>query len=205
MRRIAIIPVLEILNKNLNKESFNLALIDNNIKNAFKTRLFDEVIVVANNESVFDLVEQNGANYIKWEQNEVVPKVQVLEKILLHIVKKFIQKGIKIDYGCCILPEALIASPDILKNALKKLISEGLDNLMPVIPYKYPIQKALQIQNHKLIKCRSDYENIDTSVLPHAYHDFEQFYLFKVESLLKYKKLLTPNTGAIILSNLNEV
>lgn len=199
MRKIAIIPVLEGIEKQEYNNSILLERIQNNIANALETKLFDEVIVASDNEIILKLAVDSGANPYKYVTNLQLSKERIVTKILIEVIDSFKKKGIQIYYGCCIFSDAIIASSSMLKIAFERLVIEKYDSLFPVISYEYPTQKALILDDERLKMLLSEYQGVNSKALVPTFYDCEQFYLFRVASLLKHESLLTANTGTIVL------
>lgn len=199
MRKIAIIPVLGLLKKKLYDIDFLITKIQQNITNALDTKLFDEVIVASENETILKLAATNGANTFKFIFEKQFSKMQLITKVLADLFSFYRKKGIQIQYGCCIYPDAVMASSNILRMAFEQLTREDFDSLFPITAYEYPCQKAFLLQDKRLQKLMKNVNKIDEELLPPTFYDSEQFYLFNVERFLKSEKLLTQNTGAIIL------
>jgi pseudaminic acid cytidylyltransferase len=83
------------------------------------------------------------------------------------------------------------------------LRKEGYTSVFPVCPFSYPINRALQIgEDGKVGMIWPENLNRRSQDLPPAYHDAGQFYWMHIPAFLKERKLLTSNTGSIILNEL---
>ncbi len=82
------------------------------------------------------------------------------------------------------------------------MIDEELDSIYPVVPFSYPIQRALRINDGRLGFINPEFANARSQDLQKAYMDAGQFYFFKVDAFLKSKSLLLAKTGAMIISEL---
>jgi N-acylneuraminate cytidylyltransferase len=69
-----------------------------------------------------------------------------------------------------------------------------------VVEFSYPIQRSLKLNKKGKVEMNWP-ENLETRSqdLPKAFHDSGQFYWFKVEELLKEKKLFGKNSGEVVL------
>ena len=87
------------------------------------------------------------------------------------------------------------------KNSLVD-IKNKFDSVFPILPFSVPIQRALTYKENKV-----DFSNIDYSLsrsqdLEKNYHDAGQFYWLNTQICLDKKKIVTDNSGGIIISEL---
>jgi N-acylneuraminate cytidylyltransferase len=203
MRSLAIIPILDdnhLGTQNSIRTFINKPIIAYPIEKALKSELFDEVIVATKNEEIIEIIKDYGVHV------PFIPSLTTLNKSnlvdgLIKILEGYKQKGIFFKYVCCINPMATLLSNPQLKLAFSKLKRENLYSVIPVTPYHYPVQKALELKADRLNIIMPEY-NTDVSELPTSYYDCEQFYWFEVNALLEKKQLITEKSGAVILSEM---
>lgn len=73
---------------------------------------------------------------------------------------------------------------------------------MPVVPFSFPPLRGMVINDGKLEYKWQEYAMKRSQDLEEIYHDCGQFYVFRVETFEKEKKLVTDNTAGMIISEL---
>jgi N-acylneuraminate cytidylyltransferase len=92
---------------------------------------------------------------------------------------------------------------DLLFLGYERLITQKFDTVFPVLPYSFPIQRALKkTADNQVALFAPEFIHHRSQDLEKAFHDAGQFYWFHIETLLKNRKLWTDNTGCIMLSEM---
>jgi len=202
MRTLAIIPARggskRIPNKNI-RNFLGKPIIAYSINTALDSDLFDEVMVSTDSAMIADVATNFGANIPFLRSDHSASDKATTVDVLIEVLSRYKEQGINFRYACCIYPTAPFISHYRLDVALKKLIREDLDTVMPVVPFSYPVQRSFTMDKGKLGMMMPEHLNTRSQDLETAYHDCGQFYWFDVERLLANKNLITANTGAIIL------
>lgn len=172
-------------------------IIKYSIDAAIQSECFGEVMVSTDDREIAGISERLGARipFMRSEttSNDFATTADVLEEVLLEY-KKMSKAFV---YCCCIYPTAPFVSPERLKAGLNILTSKNADSVLPVVRFSYPIQRALKIENGRLLMIWPENLNKRSQDLMPAYHDAGQFYWLKIESFLKQKKLFTENSAPI--------
>jgi N-acylneuraminate cytidylyltransferase len=172
-------------------------IIKYSIDAAIHSKCFDEVMVSTDDREIAGISERLGARipFMRSEttSNDFATTADVIEEVLLEYKKT----GKVFDYCCCIYPTAPFVSPERLKEGLNILTLKNVDSVLPVVRFSYPIQRALKIENGRLLMIWPENLNKRSQDLMPAYHDAGQFYWLKVESFLKQKKLYAENSAPI--------
>tara|TARA_R110000744_G_scaffold988_5_gene3626 strand:+ start:703 stop:1386 length:684 start_codon:yes stop_codon:yes gene_type:complete len=202
MGKIAIIPARggskRIPRKNL-LPFIGKPIISYSITTAISSGLFDKVIVSTDDEEIKDIAEQYGAEVILRSENNSKDHATTVD-VLLEIITHFLNKNIYFDSICCLYPTSPLITSNLIKLAYASL--EGYDSLICVSKYKHPIERSLEIHNSKIKYTHPKYISTRTQDLSEKYYDTGQFYLIKPNSLLDTKRLVTNNSKAFILSEL---
>jgi N-acylneuraminate cytidylyltransferase len=202
MRTLAIIPARggskRIPNKNI-RNFLGKPIIAYSINTALDSDLFDEVMVSTDSAMIADVATNFGANIPFLRSDNSASDKATTVDVLIEVLSRYKEQGINFRYACCIYPTAPFISHYRLDVALKKLIREDLDTVMPVVPFSYPVQRSFTMDRGKLGMMMPEHLNTRSQDLETAYHDCGQFYWFDVERLLANKNLITTNTGAIIM------
>ncbi len=205
MRRLAVIPARGgskgIPRKNIRK-FMGRPVIAYSIGAAIKSGLFDEIMVSTDDEEIAELAEYYGANvpFLRSARNALGHVTTV--DVLLEVLEKFREKGIRFQQACCIYPVAPMISSRELYLAYNKMRKRNYDCIVPVTRFSYPVQRALRLKDGKLEMMTPDYLSVRSQDLEVAYHDCGQFYWFEVEQFIAKKALFTDNTGAIVLNEM---
>jgi N-acylneuraminate cytidylyltransferase len=203
---IAIIPARggskRIPRKNI-KPFCGKPIIAYSIEAAIASNLFDEVMVSTEDEEIATIAKQYGAKVPFMRSEKNADDYAGTVDVLIEVLEEYNRQGFTFDYGCCIYPTAPFITNTLLKQAFDKLIKEKLDAVFPVMPFSFPIQRALKINKDGLIQMfYPEHLNSRSQDLEKAYHDSGQFYFFNMDSLLSKKKIYSDNTGVIILNEM---
>lgn len=206
MRRLAIIPARggskRIPRKNV-KKFLGRPIIAYSIEAALQSGLFDEIIVSTNDEEIAKIATKYGANVPFMRSEENASDHATTTDVMMEVLEYYKNRGISFRYACCIYPTAPFISSFKLTTAYYKMKREHLDCVFPIVPFNYPIQRGLSLENGKVRMINEQHTKTRTQDLEIAYHDSGQFYWFDVKQAMAKKALLTDNTGAIILNEMD--
>ena len=73
---------------------------------------------------------------------------------------------------------------------------------MPIVPFGYPVQRALKTEGGKIFWENPKHSLARSQDLKTLYHDSGQFYWIRVSSFLEEGKLLSENSGYLILNEM---
>ena len=205
MKNLCIIPARggskRIPRKNI-KNFLGKPIIAYSIEAAQKSGLFQEVMVSTDDEEIAEIAKEHGAKVPFFRSKENAGDFATTVDVLIEVIDSYIKIGQKFDTICCIYPTAPFTTVRKLEKAFKKLEEENLNAVFPVIPFSYPIQRALKIENKKITLFYPEFEDSRSQDLEKAYHDSGQFYFIKTDNLLKNKSIFSANTGGIIISEM---
>lgn len=203
MKKIAIIPARggskRIPRKNI-KNFLGKPIIAYSIEAALESKLFDEVMVSTDDLEIANISRQYGAKvpFLRSDvnSNDFATTIDVIAEVIAEYKKL----GQEFDYTCCIYPCAPFVTAKILASSFKKINSERLDCIFPVLKYGHPIQRALKIKKDNTIEMIApEHMQTRTQDLEATYHDLGQFYMFKTTIMIAQKQLWNDNTGYIEL------
>lgn len=205
MKKIAIIPARggskRIPKKNI-KDFLGKPIIAYSIQAALDSNLFDEVMVSTDDKEIAVIAIKYGAKVPFMRSTKNSDDFATTYDVIEEVINEYKIRGTEFDKICCIYPTAPFIGPEILIKALLKLEEKKFDSVFPVIKYSFPIQRALHKDNDKLSMLNEENLNIRSQDLEDSFHDSGQFYWCKTKHLLKSKKLLTSNTGCVVISEL---
>ena len=205
MGNICIIPARggskRIPRKNI-KEFLGKPIIAYSIKAAIDSKLFDEVMVSTDDEEIANVAKKYGAKipFIRSQKNS--DDFATTYDVIAEVIQNFKDNGKDFDNICCIYPCAPFVTSEILIKAYTQLKGNNFDTVFPIIVYSFPIQRALRKNEDKVSMILEENINIRSQDLEDSFHDAGQFYWCKTEQLMKSKRLLTSNTGGVVISEL---
>ncbi|MFZ6664788.1 pseudaminic acid cytidylyltransferase [Peijinzhouia sedimentorum] len=205
MKNLAIIPARggskRIPGKNI-KAFLGKPIIAYSIEVALKSGLFDEVMVSTDDDAIAEMAKKYGAKVPFFRSPKNADDFATTAEVLVEVIDEYKRIDKRFAMACCLYPTAPFVTPLQLQNAHSRMIDEELDSIYPVVPFSYPIQRALRINDGRLGFVNPEFSTVRSQDLQKAYMDAGQFYFFQVDAFLKSKSLLMPKTGAMIISEL---
>lgn len=199
--RIAIIPARggskRIPKKNI-KQFCGKPMIAYSIDAAYKSNLFDRVIVSTDDESIEKLAQRYGVEVIKRPKelaDDFTPTIPVIAHAIQHINENLNN----IVAVCCIYATAPFIQASYIKEAYEKLLSENADYAFPTTTFPFPIQRAVTIKDNKVEMFYPEHFNTRSQDLQEAYHDVGQFYWGTPEAWVKGTPIFSKNATSIVL------
>jgi len=202
---LAIIPARggskRIPRKNI-KPFLDKPIIAYSIEAALKSTLFETVMVSTDDLEIAEIAKQYGAEvpFLRSESN--ANDFATTVDVLLEVLAKYKNYYKVFEYACCIYPTAPFVTASLLSNAFDLMKNQNFDTVFPVLPFSFPIQRAVKLDNKKMSMFHPEYLNTRSQDLEKAYHDCGQFYWFKPNLITKQKELWTDNTGVVVLPEL---
>jgi len=173
------------------------------IETAQKSGLFDEVMVSTDDAEIAEIAVSYGAKIPFLRDKKTASDFATTYDVVEEVVLQYQQQGIKFEYICCIYPCAPFVSNEKLSDSFNVLTSNDFDSVFPVMPFGFPIQRALNVtQDKKTSFFYPEFSLSRSQDLQNSYHDAGQFYWMNIENCLREKKILTENSGSIIISEL---
>ncbi len=204
-KKIAIIPARggskRIPRKNI-KPFLGKPILVYSIETALKSRLFDEVMVSTDDKDIAEVAKKYGASVPFFRSEANSDDFATTVDVLLEVIERYEEMGEEFECYCCIYPTAPFVSVEQLKTAEEKLMREDLDAVFPVLPYSFPVQRSMKIEEGRVKMLYPEHMNTRSQDLEPIYHDAGQFYFSKTDVLKKEKKIWTDNTGCIVLNEL---
>lgn len=177
-------------------------IIKYSIAAAFSSGYFDEVMVSTDDQEIAAISAACGASVpfmrSAKNSNDQASTADVIEEVILEYKKR----GKDFDYICCIYPTAPFVTGAKINKAMELLKKTGTDSVIPVVRFSHPIQRALKIEQGKLIMIWPENMVTRSQDLTPTYHDCGQFYCLKTNEFLKQRKLFLSNTAPIEVSEL---
>lgn len=204
-KRIAIIPARggskRIPRKNI-KDFLGKPIIAYSIEAAKESNLFDEIMVSTDDEEIAKIALEYGANVPFMRQPETSDDYASTLDVIQEVIHGYKAEGSIFEIACCIYATTPFVTPSLLK-ASEALLIKGYDSVFPVIPFGFPIQRALRFNGDKVEMLNSEYQDYRSQDLEKAYQDCGMFYWMNVEKVMSKGKLWTDNSSSIVLSELD--
>jgi N-acylneuraminate cytidylyltransferase len=159
-------------------------------------------MVSTDDPEIADIAIKYGAKvpFFRTEKtsNDFATTFDVIEEVLLNY--KGLEK--KYDIVCCLYACAPFVTSSNLTESLKMLETNNYDSVFPVIPFGFPIQRSLKFEDDKIKFFYPEFSLSRSQDLEKSYHDAGQFYWMQVDKCSEQKKILTENSGSIVISEL---
>lgn len=184
------------------KEFCGKPIIEYSIEAAKQAGIFDTVMVSTDDNKIAEIAKNAGAEVPFMRSEETSNDYATTADVLMKVLEKYKERGIRYENACCIYPTAPFVTGYKLRQAMEMLVKEKKDSVMPVVPFSFPPLRGMVINDGKLEYKWQEYAMKRSQDLEEIYHDCGQFYVFRVETFEKEKKLVTDNTAGMIISEL---
>lgn len=206
MGNICIIPARggskRIPRKNI-KEFLGKPIITYSIQAALDSRLFDEVMVSTDDEEIANIAKKYGANVPFMRSSENSNDFATTFDVIEEVINYYKDQSVEFENLCCLYSCAPFVNPRLLLSAYNQLNEEKYDTVFPIVPFSFPIQRALRVNQGKVSMILEENLKIRSQDLEKSFHDAGQFYWCNTKRLLSSEKLITPNSGGIEISELD--
>lgn len=166
------------------------------IEAALQSKVFDEIMVSTEDEEIAQISKRLGAKIPFMRSREAAKDNVYTDVVVLEVLKKYQELGIKIETFCLIYPTAVFLNGEKLKQTYRKFVISKVDALVPVVRYGYPIQRSVNVVNGKIkMIWPKNYYKLSQNLTP-TYHDCGQFYWLRTKPFKKQKKLFLNETLA---------
>ena len=172
------------------------------IKAALNSKLFDEVMVSTDDKEIAKIAIQYGAKVPFMRSEKTANDFATTFDVIFEVLKDYDLLNKKFNYSCCIYPCAPFVTKEKLTASFEILQQNNFDSVFPIIPFGFPIQRALKQKDLKVSFFYPEFEVTRSQDLEKSFHDAGQFYWLKTSTCLKKNKIVTNNSGSIILSEL---
>lgn len=205
MNNICVIPARggskRIPRKNI-KDFFGKPIIAYAIQTALDSGLFKEVMVSTDDAEIKEIALESGATVPFLRSRENADDFSTTYDVLKEVVLSYENNGFVFDHLCCIYPCTPLNTVLNLRNAYDILINDNMDTVLPLVKYSTPIQRSFQLVSSRVESLYPEYELTRSQDLPGAYYDPGQFYWMNIEKLFNNQKIISGNTGYIILDEM---
>jgi N-acylneuraminate cytidylyltransferase len=205
MRTLAIITARggskRIPRKNI-KEFCSKPIIAYSIEAALKSGVFDEVMISTEDKEIAQISEGFGAKVPFFRSEKTASDYATTADVLLEVLDEYEKRGMHFDMACCIYPTAPFITSERLKEAVETLRKSDADTPIPVVGFSYPPQRALVIEDGRLVFKYPEYLVARSQDLEKHYHDAGQFYVFKTKAFKETGNLMKGNIIPMVLDEM---
>jgi len=205
MRTLAIITARggskRIPRKNI-KEFCSKPIIAYSIEAALESGVFDEVMISTEDREIAQISEGFGAKVPFFRSEKTASDYATTADVLLEVLDEYEKRDMYFDMACCIYPTAPFITSERLKEAVETLRKSDADTLIPVVGFSYPPQRALVIEDERLVFKYPEYLVARSQDLEKHYHDAGQFYVFKTKAFKETGNLMKGNIIPMVLDEM---
>lgn len=154
------------------------------IEATVNSKVFDEVMVSTDDVEIAEIAKQFGAKVPFMRSEKTANDFATTANVLDEVISEYKKRGKTFDELCCIYPCVPFLTADVINNAYEKFKTSGVDRLIPVVKYSFPIQRAFKLNEQGLLEYREP-ENAPkrSQDLEPMYHDVGMFYFYKTEKM----------------------
>ncbi len=205
MSRLAIITARggskRIPKKNI-REFCGKPILAYSIEAALASGLFDTVMVSTDDTEIAQIAKKYGAEVPFFRSAATSGDFATTNDVLAEVLAEYAKRGRHFDVACCIYPTAPFVTSQKLQAAVAQLEVSDADTLIPVVSFSYPPQRAMVVEQERLVFKYPEYLDSRSQDLQPHYHDVGQFYVFRTDRFAVNKKLMVGNILPLIVSEL---
>lgn len=204
-KNICIIPARggskRIPGKNI-KNFLGKPIIAYSIEAALNSEIFDVVMVSTDDEEIANIAEKYGAEVPFLRSAENADDFATTLNVLAEVIGEYRRQKQEFINLCCIYPCAPFVTSTKLKEAFELMTSNSFDSVFPVMPFGFPVQRSLKMKDGKIQFAQPEFMNSRSQDMEKRFHDAGQFYFMNIEKTVGRKIIITDNSGAVLISEL---
>lgn len=177
-------------------------IIGYSIQAAKDAGVFDTIMVSTDSKEIADIAKAEGAEVPFLRSEATSGDFATTADVLLEVLLEYEKMGNSFDEICCIYPTAPFVTGQKIRDAIAVLEGNKYDSVMPVTPFSFPPLRGMVMEGDKLSYKWEEYEDSRSQDLETIYHDCGQFYVLDAKTFMQTKKMVTDNTGAIEISEM---
>lgn len=183
------------------KEFCGKPILHYSIQAALDAGIFDEVMVSTDDEEIAEIAKAAGAKVPFFRSEQTANDFASTDDVIMEVLSEYQKRGENFDAFCCIYPTAPFLNGQRLKEAMALL--DTADSVMPIVPFSYPPQRGLIINEKGLVARQfPEYATARSQDLPKVYHDCGQFYACRTKPFLEAGTTDVENLVPLILSEM---
>jgi N-acylneuraminate cytidylyltransferase len=167
------------------KEFCGKPIICYSIEAALTAGIFDEVMVSTDDEEIAEVAKKAGASVPFMRSEATSNDYATTNDVLKEVLGEYEKRGQHFDTLVCIYPTAPFITAEKLRKAVELREAKDADEVVPVVPFSFPPQRAFVIRDGNLEYEYPENEKKRSQDLEPVYHDCGQFYVKKTETILQ--------------------
>lgn len=167
------------------KEFCGKPILAYSIEAALESHIFDEVMVSTDSQEIADIATSYGASVPFLRSEATSNDYATTNDVLKEVFAEYEKRGMHFDIAVCIYPTAPFITAKKLQDAVQLMEKEKADAVTPVVQFSFPPQRAFVIREGNLRYQFPENAVKRSQDLEPVYHDCGQFYVMKVENVLK--------------------
>jgi pseudaminic acid cytidylyltransferase len=202
---IAVIPARggskRIYKKNI-KLFCGKSIIIYSIEKAISSGLFEKVIVSTDDKEIAKISVEHGAEVPFLRSKELSDDYSNTHEVVGNAIQYLTQKGLEIDYVCCIYATAPLIMKKDIKKGLELIKKNKWDVVFAATEFSYPIFRSFKLnKDNGLEMFFPEYYFSRSQDLPIAFHDAGQFYWGRSNYWTSPQKEYNNNNSVVLLPN----
>ena len=138
--------------------------------------IFDEIMVSTDDEEIAEIARRHGAAVPFMRSEKTANDYAITDDVLAEVIGEYRKRGCVFDEFCCMFPCVPLLNGSLLRQAYDIFKKTDADNLMPVVRFSFPIQRALKINKDGCLEYREPENALKRSQdLEPMFHDAGMF------------------------------
>ena len=168
------------------------------IEAALRAGCFDTVMCSTDDAEIADVAKQYGAEVPFFRSPETSNDFATTADVLREVIGEYEKRRQIFDYFCCLYPTAPFVSAEKIRAGFELICKTDAGGAIPVVPFSYPIQRALKITDNKISMVQPEYLLSRSQDLMKTYHDAGQYYWYKTSAFHENPNIMMLNPVAIV-------
>lgn len=123
--------------------------------------------------------------------------------VIKEVENKYERLGKSFKYTCCFYPCGPFVTDTSLIDGLELLKKQKFDTVFPAVAFGNPVQRSFKKESDSKVSPRyPEFSLTKAQDLEVSYQDAGQFYNMNTERCMKLNKVVTDETGCIIISEM---
>ncbi len=172
------------------------------IEAAIESKMFSEIMVSTDDAEIAEVAIRYGASVPFTRSVDNSNDFATTMDVLSEVTESYRKLGRSFDNICCLYATSPFVTAEILINSNQTFVNKEFDSLFPVMKYSFPIKRSLSVNDNKIEFNYPEYSNTRSQDLSDSFHDAGQFYWLKNTIVQSRGNIVTANTGAYEISEL---
>lgn len=173
------------------------------IRAALESGCFDEVMVSTDDDEIAAIARAEGAVTPFRRTEENAGDYATTTSVLMEVIQQYRSAGREFDYVCGMYASTPLVLARHLREGWKIMQSDpGIETVMPVVRYGYPIQRAFVVTDGLLKLMAPEHGFTRSQDLTPAYHDAGQWYWMRRDAFERGQKVFAERCVPLVLSEL---